>query len=86
MRLAALEIFTVAPPDPGMGGRYWIFPRLTTACGIVGYGECYASTVGPVAMRAVIEDVFARYGGEEFAMIRPLGCSRFLSFGSVSTR
>ncbi len=61
MRLAALEIFTVAPPDPGMGGRYWIFPRLTTACGIVGYGECYASTVGTAAMRAVIEDVFARY-------------------------
>ena len=61
MRLAELEIFTVAPPDPGMGGRYWIFPRLTTTCGIVGYGECYASTVGPAAMRAVIEDVFARY-------------------------
>jgi L-alanine-DL-glutamate epimerase-like enolase superfamily enzyme len=61
MRLQALEIFTVAPPAPGWGGRYWIFTKLTTACGITGYGECYASTVGPKAMAAVIEDVFARH-------------------------
>jgi len=61
MKIAGLEIFTVAPPNPGMGGRYWIFTRLTTACGIVGYGECYASTVGPAAMEAVIADVFGRY-------------------------
>ena len=61
MRLQSLEIFVVAPPAPGWGGRYWIFPKLTTACGITGYGECYASTVGPEVMRAVIEDVFARH-------------------------
>lgn len=61
MKLADLEVFVVAPPAPGWGGQYWIFPKLTTACGIVGYGECYASTVGPEVMRAVIEDVFARH-------------------------
>lgn len=61
MRLQDLEIFIVAPPSPGWGGRYWIFTKLTTACGITGYGECYASTVGPKAMRAVIEDVFERH-------------------------
>ena len=61
MRLQDLEIFTVAPPAPGWGGRYWTFVKLTTACGIVGYGECYVSTVGPKAMKAVIEDVFARH-------------------------
>ncbi|MGB3409331.1 MAG: mandelate racemase/muconate lactonizing enzyme family protein [Jannaschia sp.] len=61
MKLATLEIFVVAPPAPGWGGRYWIIPKLTTACGIVGYGECYASAVGPDAMRAVIADVFARH-------------------------
>lgn len=61
MRLQSLEIFTVAPPAPGWGGRYWIFTKLTTACGIVGYGECYASTIGPKVMEAVIEDVFARH-------------------------
>ncbi|MDZ4096127.1 MAG: mandelate racemase/muconate lactonizing enzyme family protein, partial [Paracoccaceae bacterium] len=61
MRLQSLEIFIVAPPAPGWGGRYWIFPKLTTACGITGYGECYASAVGPDVMRAVIEDVFSRH-------------------------
>jgi galactonate dehydratase len=61
MKLKDLEIFIVAPPAPGWGGRYWIFPKLTTECGIVGYGECYASSVGPKAMRAVIEDVFERH-------------------------
>ena len=36
MKLADLEIFVIAPPNPGMGGRYWIVPKLTTACGITG--------------------------------------------------
>lgn len=61
MKLRDLEIFTVAPPSPGWGGRYWTFVKLTTDNGIVGYGECYASTVGPRAMGAVIEDVFERH-------------------------
>ncbi len=61
MKLKDLEIFVVAPPAPGWGGRYWIFPKITTEDGIVGYGECYASTVGPKAMIAVIEDVFERH-------------------------
>ncbi len=61
MKLTDLTIFTVAPPAPGWGGRYWTFVKLTTDDGIVGYGECYASTVGPKAMTAVIEDVFARH-------------------------
>ena len=61
MRLTDLEIFTVAPPAPGWGGRYWTFVKLTTDDGLTGYGECYASTVGPRALNAVIEDVFARH-------------------------
>ena len=61
MRLEALDIFTIAPPAPGWGGRYWIVVKLTTDTGITGYGECYASSVGPRAMRAVIEGVFARH-------------------------
>ncbi|MFA9231815.1 MAG: mandelate racemase/muconate lactonizing enzyme family protein [Microgenomates group bacterium] len=61
MKIKDLEIFVVAPPAPGWGGRYWIFPKITTDTGIVGYGECYASTVGPKAMIAVIEDVFERH-------------------------
>ena len=30
MKLKDLEIFTVAPPAPGWGGRYWTFVKLTT--------------------------------------------------------
>lgn len=61
MRLSDLDFIVTAPPAPGWGGRYWILVKLTTACGITGWGECYASSVGPAAMRAVIEDVFARH-------------------------
>jgi len=61
VRLQNLEIFIVAPPPPGYGGRYWIFVKLTTDTGVSGYGECYASSVGPDAMQAVIEDVFTRH-------------------------
>src|SRR5690606_32283639 len=61
VKLKDLEIVTVAPPAPGWGGRYWICVKLTTDDGITGYGECYASTVGPKAMEAVIADVFGRH-------------------------
>ena len=61
MKLIDLDIIVTSPPWPGWGGRYWILVKLTTACGIHGWGECYASSVGPEAMKAVIADVFQRY-------------------------
>ncbi|MGY6696842.1 MAG: mandelate racemase/muconate lactonizing enzyme family protein [Roseinatronobacter sp.] len=61
MKLEALEIFVVGTPPPGWGGHYWIIVRLTTECGLVGYGEVYSAAVGPEAMKAVIADVFARH-------------------------
>ena len=61
MKLTDLDIIVTAPPAPGWGGRYWILTKLTTSNGIVGWGECYASSVGPKAMEAVIRDVFERY-------------------------
>ena len=61
MKLAELEIFTVENPPPGWGGRYFIFVKITTACGIVGIGEVYAAAVGPAAMEPVIRDVFERH-------------------------
>ncbi|MEP3347514.1 MAG: mandelate racemase/muconate lactonizing enzyme family protein [Litoreibacter sp.] len=61
MKLQDLKIIVTAPPAPGWGGQYWLFVKLTTACGIEGIGEVYASAVGPDAMRAVIEDVFTRH-------------------------
>lgn len=61
MKLSDLDIIVTAPPAPGWGGRYWILVKVTTDTGITGWGECYASSVGPVAMAAVIGDVFDRH-------------------------
>ena len=61
MKLKDLDIIITAPPPPGLGGRYWILVKITTDNGITGWGECYASSVGPEAMRGVIEDVFERH-------------------------
>ena len=61
MKLTTLDIIVTAPPAPGWGGRYWLLVKLTTDSGITGWGECYASSIGPDAMRAVIEDVFDRH-------------------------
>jgi L-alanine-DL-glutamate epimerase-like enolase superfamily enzyme len=61
MRLDSCDILVTAPPAPGWGGRYWILVKLTTDTGITGWGECYAASVGPDAMRAVITDVFDRH-------------------------
>ncbi|MFT6023306.1 MAG: galactonate dehydratase [Ascidiaceihabitans sp.] len=61
MKLQDLDVIVTAPPAPGWGGRYWILVKLTTDTGIVGWGECYASSIGPEPMRAVIQDVFDRH-------------------------
>ena len=61
MKLKDLKIIITRPPPPGWGGRYWIFVKLTTDNGIVGWGECYASSIGPEAMEVVIKDIFERY-------------------------
>ena len=61
MKLSDLEVIVTAPPAPGWGGRYWLLVKVTTDTGVLGWGECYASSVGPVAMEAVIRDVFERH-------------------------
>ena len=61
MKLKDLKIIVTCPPPPGWGGRYWIFVKITTDSGISGWGECYASSIGPEVMKLVIKDVFERY-------------------------
>ncbi len=61
MKIAELKTFVVGNPPPHHGGRYFIFVKLTTACGIDGIGEVYAATFGPQTVVAMIEDVFARH-------------------------
>jgi len=61
MKITSLETFVVGNPPPGFGGRYFIFVKLTTACGVVGYGEVYAATFGPRVIEAMVADAFARF-------------------------
>ncbi|MFX0545113.1 mandelate racemase/muconate lactonizing enzyme family protein [Roseovarius sp. S1116L3] len=61
MRLEKLETFVVANPPPRHGGRYFIFVRLTTACGITGVGEIYNATFGPELCCAMARDMFGRH-------------------------
>ncbi|WP_419905275.1 mandelate racemase/muconate lactonizing enzyme family protein [Kiloniella sp.] len=60
MHLEKIETFVVGNPPPRHGGRYFIFVRLTTACGISGVGEIYNATFGPDLCAAMAEDVFER--------------------------
>ena len=59
MKLASLETFVVGNPLVAQGGRYFLFVKLTTACGVVGYGEIYTATFGAQTIMRMVEDVFA---------------------------
>ena len=61
MRLQTLETFIVGTPPPGFGGRYFIFVRLTTACGISGVGEIYSASFAPEVVCRMAEDMFQRF-------------------------
>ncbi len=61
MKLADIQTFVVGNPPPHFGGRYFVFVKLTTACGISGVGEAYCVPFEPHLVAKMIEDVFARY-------------------------
>jgi galactonate dehydratase len=73
MKLESVRVFVVGNPPPGNGGRYFVFLKLRTACGIEGVGEVYAATFGPHVVARMIEDVFARrLAGEDPLQIERL--------------
>ncbi|HLH51447.1 MAG TPA: mandelate racemase/muconate lactonizing enzyme family protein, partial [Roseiarcus sp.] len=57
MKLESVRTFVVANPPPSFGGRYFIFLKLRTSCGVEGVGEVYAATFGPHVVARMIEDV-----------------------------
>ncbi|MXN65419.1 mandelate racemase/muconate lactonizing enzyme family protein [Stappia sp. GBMRC 2046] len=66
MKLDKIETFVVGNPPPRHGGRYFIFARLTTACGISGVGEIYNATFGPDLCAQMAVEVFTRqFEGED---------------------
>jgi galactonate dehydratase len=73
MKLDSLKVFVVGNPPPGFGGRYFVFLKLKTACGIEGVGEVYAATFGPKVIAAMIEDLFnRRFAGRDPFQIESL--------------
>jgi len=61
MKIAELKTFIVGNPPPGFGGRYFIFVKLKTECGVEGLGEVYAASFAPRTIVAMVEDVFEHH-------------------------
>ena len=61
MKIESFETFVVGNPPPSMGGRYFIFVKLVTDDGIVGYGEVYTATFSPDVVARMTEDVCERH-------------------------
>jgi galactonate dehydratase len=61
MKLKDIKTYLVGNPPPSFGGRYFLFVKVVTDNGIVGYGEIYAASVGPQVQLAVAEDLFDRH-------------------------
>src|SRR6201997_3727325 len=65
MKLTQLRTFVVGNPQPGVGGRYFIFVKLTTDHNVHGVGEAYCLPFHPRVVSAMLEDVFGRYFFEQ---------------------
>lgn len=61
MQISSFETFVVGNPPPSKGGRYFIFVKLVTSDGLVGYGEVYAATFSPAVVATMVDDVCERY-------------------------
>ncbi|MGD9359113.1 MAG: mandelate racemase/muconate lactonizing enzyme family protein [Desulfobacterales bacterium] len=61
MKITDLKTFVVENPPPQFGGRYWVFLKLTTDHGVIGFGEAYSVPFHPQVVVGMIEDVFERY-------------------------
>ena len=61
MKVIDFTSFVVGTPPPGNGGRYFIFVKLTTDNGLVGYGEIYAGHIAPDIICAIAKDSFIRH-------------------------
>ncbi len=60
MKIADVKTFIVGNPPPYHGGMNWIFLKLVTDGGTVGYGEAYAVPFEPLTVTHLIESVGER--------------------------
>ncbi len=61
MLIKEFETFVVANPPPRFGGRYFIFIKLVTDSGIVGYGEVYCATFSAHTVETMLKDTAERF-------------------------
>jgi len=61
MHVAELETFVVGNRPGEFGGEYFVFVKLTTDTGVVGYGEHYGASFGPDVVPAMIADLAERH-------------------------
>ena len=61
MLIKDFETFVVANPPPRFGGRYFVFVKLVTDTGIVGYGEVYCATFSARTVETMLKDTAERY-------------------------
>jgi len=61
MKIKDFETFVVGNPPPRFGGRYFIFVKLVTDTGIVGYGEVYCATFSAHTVEKMLADTAERF-------------------------
>ena len=59
LKITGVETFVVKNPPPTRGGRHWVFVKLLTDRGLVGYGEVDMQGIpfGPAAVEVLIKDL-----------------------------
>ena len=60
MRFTDVETFVVKNQPPGYGGKFFVFVKLSTDTGAVGWGEVYSPPFDAATVEAVVADVFER--------------------------
>ena len=61
MKLTDIRTFVAGNPQPGVGGRYFVFVKLTTDQRVHGVGEAYCLPFHPQVVTRMLEDVFGRF-------------------------
>jgi galactonate dehydratase len=65
MKLTDIRTFVAGNPQPGVGGRYFVFVKLTTDHNVHGVGEAYCLPFHPRVVTRMTEDIFERYFREQ---------------------
>src|SRR5579864_6145731 len=66
MKLTDIKTYIAGNPQPGVGGRYFVFVKLTTDGNVHGVGEAYCVPFHPELVARMLVDVFGRYlAGED---------------------